>query len=138
MITTIQLIEEAILSEAKCRAAVAIIRHKDKWLLGLSKSTDERFNLWTFVAGTVHYNELPERTVVRESKEEANLRVKVIQELSYGSKTDVKYYYCKVVGEPKVIHNNEFAAMAFFTIREMRSLKLYHNIMNLIEKAKDV
>jgi 8-oxo-dGTP pyrophosphatase MutT (NUDIX family) len=127
------LLEEAI----KYKASVAVVEYKDKWLLGLAKTSDDRNNKWCFIGGGIKRNETPKQAVVRESREEAGIRVRTIGDpIPDKKKKNVAFFHCKMVSSQELKHNNEFAAMAFFTIKEMESLKLYYNVKDLIGKIK--
>lgn len=121
------------------KAAVGIVRDKDKWLLGLAKNThDDRSGKWVMVGGHIRNNESPERAAVRETKEESGIKCRAIGEPFRDTKyKGVAFVPCKVTKSGQTPDpNHEFAAMGWFTKREMRSLKLYENVKRLIDRVR--
>lgn len=122
-------------SDTDIRAVVAVIKCRDKYLLGLATSKDDRLYKWTHAAGHVKRGESLKETAIRESKEEFGVRVKVTSgPHKITGKKDVVYFICRTdsLQTPKV--NEEFVTAAWFKIKEMKGLKLYKNTMTLIEK----
>lgn len=133
----LELLESDKAKDKKYRAAVAIIRYRDTWLLGLAQNTgDDRENKWTFVAGGTKPGEGPRQTAVREAKEEAGISVTAVADFEDSSKKDVIFVVCKASSGAKLRPNHEFAHMAFFTTKQMKSLDLYRNVENHISQAK--
>jgi ADP-ribose pyrophosphatase YjhB (NUDIX family) len=128
--------------EAECdkefKSAVAVVQKGLKqWLLGLSTATDDRKNTWCFPGGHIHRGEAPEKAAVRECREETGVRVKAVDDaFRYGGKREVAFVHCKVKGNVNFKNNSEFVALGFFTVREMRGLKLYKNVKDLIKRVQ--
>lgn len=124
--------------EREFKAAVAIIRHRDKWLLGLAKNTgDDRSNKWVHPGGGIKSNESPEAAAVREAREETGITCKAISgAMTDGTKKNVAFVACRAssLGRPKP--NHEFAHIGWFSVKEMKALDLYHNVERLVRKAK--
>jgi len=134
----LDLILEAEFKE-KYKAAVAIVQDRDRWLLGLAKNThDDRNNKWVHPGGGIKGRETPAQAAVRETKEETGIRVKAVgKPFSTLKHKGVAFVHCKVTSHGQDPDpNHEFAALGFFTLREMRSLKLYHNVKSLIDRVK--
>jgi len=135
------LILEQILNEqsdSDFKAAVGIVQDRDKWLLGLARRTgDDRTRKWCFPGGHIKRGESPQRAVVREVKEESGIRCRVVGDPLIDSQhKGVAFFHCKVTSsDQNPDPNNEFSAMGFFTIQEMKSLKLYDNVKRLIDKV---
>lgn len=133
---------ELILEEefdGEYKAAVAIVQDRDRWLLGLAKNThDDRNNKWCHPGGGIKRGETPEKAAVREAREETGVRCKAVgKAFSMANRKGVAFVHCKVTSRDQDLDNNsEFAALGFFTLREMRSLKLYQNVKSLIERVK--
>lgn len=126
--------------EKEYRAAVAIVRSRDKWLLGLAKNTgDDRSGTWVFPGGGIKSGETPEKAAIREAKEETGIRCRAISgPLDDSHKPGVAFVVCKTNDSRKenLRPNHEFVILGWFTEREMRSLKLYENVKRLINRAK--
>ncbi len=128
--------------EAECdkefKSAVAVVQKGlNKWLLGLSTATDDRKNTWCFPGGHIHRGEAPEKAAARECREETGVRVKSVGDaFRYGNKREVAFVHCKVRGNVNLKNNGEFVALGFFTVREMRGLKLYKNVKDLIKRVQ--
>ena len=122
------------------KAAVAIIRNRDKWLLGLAKNTgDDRNNKWIMPGGGIKSGESPEEAAVREAKEETGVRCRAISgPLDDSRKPNVAFVVCKTNDSRKesLRPNHEFAVLGWFTEREMKALKLYENVQRLVDRAK--
>lgn len=120
-------------------AAVGIVKCRDKWLLGLSKASDDRCLMWCFPGGGIKPGETPERAAVREVREESGVKCKaktgVIKD---NRKKHVAFVLCTAdsTSQNKIKPNSEFAALAFFTVKEMKGLKLYNNVLDLINRVK--
>ena len=121
-------------------ASVAIVRCRNKWLLGLAKPAhDDRSNKWVFPGGGIKSGESPEKAAQRECKEETGIRCKPISGvLEDKSKAGVAFVACTAsTSELKRIKpNHEFAVVGWFTTKEMKSLDLYKNVERLIRRAK--
>ncbi len=126
--------------EREYKAAVAIVRHQDKWLLGLAKNTgDDRSNKWVHPGGGLKPNESPEKAAVREAKEETGVTCRAISGvIKDGNKKDVAFIACRADSSTwaRLKPNHEFAHIGWFRERELKSLDLYHNVKRLIAKAK--
>jgi 8-oxo-dGTP pyrophosphatase MutT (NUDIX family) len=122
--------------EDNIRAVVCLIKYQDKFLLGLNKTSDDRNMKWGPCAGHVKRNEDLERTAIREAKEEFGVRVSVSKgPYNVPGKKDVVFFVCRTSSllVPKV--NHEFVTADWFRVKEMKSLKLYHNVTQMINKA---
>lgn len=115
------------------KSAVAIVKDRDKWLLGLSTSMGDRRNKWCHPGGGIKPGETPKKAAERECHEETGIRCRAIGEPFI--RKNIAFVPCKKTGG-ELNPNSEFAALGFFTEREMRSLKLLDNVKELITKAK--
>jgi 8-oxo-dGTP pyrophosphatase MutT (NUDIX family) len=126
--------------EDKYKAAVAVIQFRDKWLLGLGQGCgDGRTGKWCMVGGGIKPGETPLKAAVREAWEESGVRVKAIKLLpDERNKPHVAFVHCRAdrADSSKLKPNHEFAAMGWFTGRDMVGLKLFSNVKKLIQKAK--
>lgn len=121
------------------KAAVGIVQWNDKWLLGLAKNTDDdREGKWVFPGGHIKRGESPERAAVREVREETGVRCRAIgKPIQLSNKKDVAFVHCKVSASNQQLENNhEFAALGWFRLSDMKGLKLYHNVRQLIDRVK--
>ncbi len=130
---------DRILLEAKDReAAVAIVQDRKKWLLGLAVHTsDGRTNKWCMPGGGLNHGEDPSHAAVRECREETGIQCKAVgKPFTLPGNPHVHFVHCRVTRSGQQFkRNHEFAALGFFSIPEMRSLKLYHNVLKLIQRA---
>jgi 8-oxo-dGTP diphosphatase len=121
------------------KASVGIVQDRDRWLLGLAKRTgDDRTGKWCFPGGHIKRGESPQRAASREVKEETGIRCRVHGDpmVDRGHK-GVAFFHCKVSSSNQNPDpNHEFSAVGFFTIQEMRALKLYDNVKSLISRVK--
>lgn len=116
-------------------AVVVVIKHRDKYLIGLNKTNDDRNMKWGFCAGHTKRGEDPADTAVREAREEFGVKVKAVKgPVKVPGRKNVVAFLCRTDSflKPKV--NREFVVAEWFKIKEMKSLKLYVNIMDIINK----
>ncbi len=119
-------------------AAVAIVKYRQKWLLGLSTSKDDRQRKWAFPGGGIKKGEDPIKAAERECYEETGIRCKAkgpIMKLA--DKPKVAFVPCIFSGSSVRFNaNSEFSALGFFETHEFKSLELYKNTKDLITRAK--
>lgn len=133
------LITEDADTPAEYRSAVAVVSNHQgtscKWLLGLSNADDDRKGKWCFPGGGIKRNENPKDAAARECKEETGIRCHPVGSIvNYKPKPNVAFVRCKATNKD-FKPNKEFTAMGWFTRAEMRSLKLYGNVLRLIDKV---
>lgn len=137
-----RLILDQILSEASVgsyKSAVAIVKCRDKYLLGLSSAHDDRRMKWCFPGGHIQRGENPKRAATREAKEEMGVNCVATGDIiDLDSKPNVAFILCKAstISQP-LKKNHEFVAVGWFRESEMRQLKLYSNVKTLIKLAKE-
>lgn len=117
------------------KAAVAIVQDGQKWLLGLSTAKDDRSNKWCFPGGGVKRGEDADRAAAREAWEETGVRCRPIgAPFSMPGRKGVAFVHCKETGG-ELDPNSEFAALGWFTRKEMKALKLFDNVTKLIDRV---
>ncbi len=131
---------ESVLLEALSTdyfAAVGVVQCKDKWLLGLARKTnDDRENHWCFPGGGIKRGEDTSHAAVREVREETGIRCRAVgKPFSLPNKKGVAFVHCKAASGQKFDNNHEFSAIGWFSRREMKALKLYHNVTKLIDRV---
>lgn len=131
---------DAVLVEAfegEWRAAVGIVQCGDKFLLGLAKNShDDRENRWVCAGGGVKRGESAEDAAVREVWEETGIRCKAVgKAFRLPDKKDVAFVHCKARPGQDFDGNKEFAALGWFTRKQMKSLKLYYNVLKLVDRV---
>jgi 8-oxo-dGTP diphosphatase len=128
-----------LISESKIVAAIAVIKSNGKFLLGLSTASDARKNTWCFPGGHLKRGESPEKAAVREAKEEAKIHCRVAKGPVFASGLpSIAFFLCKA-STPKDPHpNREFSNMGWFTPQEMRGLKLYKNVKEILRKFDEI
>lgn len=128
-------------TESDFKSAVAIVRQRDRWLLGLAKSTgDDRSGKWIHPGGGIKHRETPKEAAVRECFEETGIRCRAVGEpFRLPTHKDVAFVPCTVTStNQKIDTNHEFSAAGFFTLAELRTLKpLYKNVRKLIDRARN-
>jgi 8-oxo-dGTP pyrophosphatase MutT (NUDIX family) len=125
--------------DVELKAAVGVVQDGDRWLLGLAKNTsDDRSGKWVFPGGHIKRGEDPKRAAAREVKEETGVSCRAVGEhMVLPDRKHVAFFHCKVNSSKQDLNpNSEFAAVGFFTTREMKSLKLYDNVKKLIDRVK--
>ena len=133
--------ELRLLTEAmgEFTAAVGIVRCHNKWLLGLAKTEDDRNLRWVFPGGGIKSGETPEKAAVRETREETGVKCRAVSGVIKDKrKPHVAFVACSTnsTSFDTLDPNHEFASLGFFTTKEMKGLKLYNNVLDLIERAK--
>ena len=119
-------------------AAVAVTEHKHgKWLLGLSTASDDRSRKWCFPGGMIKSGETPELGAVRECLEETGVKSRPVRKaFKRSDRPGVAFVYCRVLGQhPQLKPNSEFSALGFFSLKQMKSLELYDNVLELINRC---
>jgi len=121
-------------------AAVGVVRCHNKWLLGLAKDTnDDRELTWVAPGGGIKPGETPEKAAEREVREETGIRCHAVSGIMEDPrKPGVAFVACTTNSTDwgKLQPNHEFVTVGFFTTRELKGLRLYRNVLELIEKAK--
>ena len=125
----------SLIIESNRKSAVAIVTCDGKVLLGQSTAKDDRKDLWCFPGGGVKRFETSKRAATREAKEEMGItsRVKAGPKTASG-KPNVDFYHCKASSQTIAKPNKEFNICGWFTVREMRGLKLHHNVKEMLGK----
>jgi 8-oxo-dGTP pyrophosphatase MutT (NUDIX family) len=128
-----------LILEERTTVSLAVVRHEHKYLLGLSKANDARKNTWCLPGGHIKRNESPEHAAVRETKEETGIRCRVISgPISPNGLHNINCYLCKSSTAGPLKPNGEFATLGWFSIREMRALKLYKNVREILAKLGEI
>lgn len=119
-------------------AAVGVVQCGDKWLLGLARNTsDDRKGTWVFPGGGIKPKEHTEKAAVREVREETGIQCSAVgKPFVLPGKKGVAFVHCKARAGQKFDNNHEFSALGWFTVREMKALKLYKNVLKLIDRVK--
>ena len=110
-------------------ATKAIIIIKNKYLLQLrDKNKKISFpNTWGFFGGKMNTNETPENCIVRELKEELNVRSKIIkkEKIIINRLSNYKHFFfqIKVLDEVKDCNLTEGQALGWFSLEEIKKLK---------------
>lgn len=120
-------------SNVKYKAAVGIVQCHGKWLVGLSTSEDDRHNRWCFPGGGIEPGETPEQAAVREVYEETGVRCRAVSKAFSHERTGVAFVYCKATN-PETKESEELLSPIFLTKYQLRSLKLYPNVVDLLNR----
>lgn len=131
---------EDVLTEAfrdPYKAAVGVVQYKNKFLLGLSTANDDRHNKWCFPGGHVKSGEMSCCAVEREVREETGVKCKHNGEgIVLKNKPSVVFYHCKASSSKPLKPNSEFTALGWFTKAQLKGLKLYPNVKQLLSMIK--
>lgn len=121
------------------KSAVAIVQNGKTWLLGLAKNTnDDRDNKWVHPGGGIKTGESPKKAAEREAWEETGVKVKAVGEaFAIPTHKNVAFVHCKTtLSNPQLNNNEEFSALGFFELDELKSLDLYKNAKKLIDRVR--
>lgn len=131
---------DVLMSEGKeFKAAVAVVRDSDRWLLGLSTSTDQRRNKWCMPGGGIKGNESWKVAAERECYEETGIRCTALGGMfEMRGYPRIAFVPCKVTRSKQPFKmNDEFKALGWFKESDLYQLKLFDNVRELISKAKN-
>ena len=121
----------------KVKVAIAVVQSGKHWLLGLSSSTDDRLHKWCFPGGHINSGESISHAAEREAREETGIRVRVeAKPVILPSKPHVIFLHCTASKDASLKPNKEFIALGWFTIRDMKGLKLYPNVLQVIDQME--
>jgi 8-oxo-dGTP pyrophosphatase MutT (NUDIX family) len=123
---------------AKFKAAVAVVKLNNKYLLGLAKSKDDRNNTWCFPGGKIERGESIFKAAEREVFEETGIKCRATKIYELPMVKHVAFVACRVIVTPNLVANSEFSVLGFYNYQELRSLKLYHNVRNIIELVRHI
>lgn len=115
----------------------ALILYRGKFLLILrdNKPNIPYPNLWAPLGGNSFANELPEETLKRELKEEANLEIKDFTYLG-DMQLDSHLFLVKISGKnfKEIKKGQEGQKLEFFNFKELQKLNLATKFKNFIIK----
>lgn len=137
------LLDRAIREETEpdFKSSVAIVQQRDRWMLGLTKNSgDDRAGKWCHAGGRIKNGESPKKAAERECFEETGVRVRAVgKPFRDQNHKGVAFVHCRVTStNQKLDPNEEFSAVGFFTIAELRTLKpLYKNVRKLIDSVRN-
>lgn len=125
-------------SDEKFKSAVAIVKYRQSWLLGLSTASDDRNRKWAFPGGGIHKGETPCEAAERECWEETGIRPKAKGKiLTLNDKPGIAFIPCVFRSSNyRFKPNSEFSALGFFETNELNSISIYKNCKEMITKAK--
>ena len=115
------------------KSSKAIITFNEKYLLQLRDNKKNIFfpGYWGLFGGRIDKNEMQDKAVVREVKEETSLKVKVLRKIlvvdfsmiGLKKERNIIYYDCKVLKNKKIILN-EGKKYNFFTFNQIKKIKI--------------
>ena len=120
------------------RASVCVLLNSEHGMLVMKRSpqSDWMPNKWGLVGGTVEPNETPQEAILREIKEETNLKVdfiKLIYSRPYGG--NEVFIYIGLVNDYKNIKiNAEHIDYGWFNGKEIKLLDTVPELINIIFK----
>ena len=124
--------------------AVGVIWKGDKILVSKRKSNGLLGGLWEFPGGKVEVGETSSQCVVREVKEELDVRVKVgrslgkIQHAYTHFSIDMEVFMCQYVsGQPKAIECADFRWITWDELKNLAFPKSNHKVFPLIRGARE-
>jgi 8-oxo-dGTP diphosphatase len=125
--------------EDKTKVSLAVVKCDGKYLLGLSTATDERKNTWCFPGGHLHKGEDPKKGAEREAKEETKVNCHVVKGPIFPAGLQhIACFLCKASTPTGVKPNREFSNLGWFTVRELKGLKLYKNVREILQKLGEI
>jgi 8-oxo-dGTP pyrophosphatase MutT (NUDIX family) len=124
-------------SDEDFKAAVAIVKYNQKWLLGLSTAKDDRSKKWCCPGGGIKRGESPQKAAERECLEETGVKCTAVGPvLTSKDRPGVAFVPCTATGSDRFKPNSEFTALGFFETSDFNSLELYKNVRDLIGRAR--
>lgn len=122
----------------KMELAGAILLNKDNKILLMHRNTKD-LKQWELPGGKLEKDELPEQTVVRELKEELNIKVQIIKYIGFQESKEngiiLKYhcYQCKIESGAPELMEEKFDDIRYFSNNELlRNKELSSNMRVLI------
>lgn len=120
-------------------SVVAVVKHNNRWLLGLARNGNDRQGKWCCPGGRIKTGEKPKKAAERECYEETGIKCKATGEpFRLRNYNGIAFVPCEFTSTNyKIDVNDEFSAAGFFTMSEINKLKpLYKNVIDCIDKAK--
>jgi 8-oxo-dGTP diphosphatase len=112
-------------------AAHGLIRKNGKYLLTLrSPVNDYMPNVWDIPGGTIEIGETPEKALIREVKEETDLKIKINKPIfvcsSFGDGKRHQFwivYECKFISGEVKLNPDEHSSYQWSSLKEIEKLK---------------
>lgn len=109
------------------KGVMGVIEKDNKILLGIEAKDTPYKGLWRFLGGKLEGNETPEQAMIRETKEEADIKIRVKKFIGTvkGTVNDIMIDICVtewLEGDIKP-NKREFSELRWFTLEEAKILK---------------
>jgi len=124
---------------------IVVIKENNKYLL-TKRAKDEASDgtLWQLAGGTVEFDETPEKTLIREAKEELGLDVKIIKfipkiftKIASNWQAIFFIYLCERLTKDQSIKlNNEATDYGWFTLPEIKNLPTLGQVYEILQEAE--
>jgi 8-oxo-dGTP pyrophosphatase MutT (NUDIX family) len=123
-------------------ACVCIIFNEENKLLLVKRSQEDDWmaNKFALVGGRCEENEIPEQTIIRETKEETNLTLKkpkLVYSTIEGS-TFLYVFISKVTNSDKIKLNDEHTGYIWVNSNDIKDYDTVPNLMEMVKKAHDI
>jgi len=127
----------------------AVIEHQGKILIIQRSAAEDVFpNLWEIPSGKRELFEKSQDALVREVKEETNIKVKPIMpvdvfEFKVEKENEIRdatqiSFLCKPIGKPKIKLSNEHQNFAWVTKKELANYNLSKETKEVISRAFEI
>ena len=132
------------MEEEKPRIGSAVVVERNGKILLGERSKENMKGFWIIPGGGVKYGETIKEAAVREIKEETNLDIEIIKLIGYKEIVNLPAKYHTIVfyhlAKPKnqefeLKPNDDVSDLGFFSIEEIKKMKILDSVEWILKKA---